>query len=107
MAETQAKRAEAPRYRLTEKCYLNERMYDPDEMPFDQMAEANEDGSQPRKPLVITFAGVPAYYMEPMNDAARAMCEKHANRMHFLDPINSLHIVTPAAAEKPAAPASA
>lgn len=99
-ANPRTARAEVPKYRLTEPAYLNDRLYLPDEQPLDMNAEALEDGTQPRKPLVIAYAGIPAHYMEPMNDAARAMCEKHADRMSFRDPINDLTIVTPAAAVK-------
>lgn len=88
---------EAPRYRLTERCYLNDRLYDPDEMALDQNAEPLEDGTQPRKALIIAFRGVPAHYMEPVNDAAKAMCAKHPDRMRFIDPVNSLNIVGPGA----------
>lgn len=84
---------EMPKYRLTEKAYLNERLYNPEEMPFDQTAEPDESGSLPRRPLIVPFAGIPAYYMEPVNDAARAMCEKHKARMEFMNPIDQLSIV--------------
>lgn len=98
-AETQQRRAEVPKYRLTETAYLNERLYVPDEQPLDMNADPLDDGTQPRKPLIIAFAGIPAHYMEPVNDAARAMCEKHKDRMSFRDPINELTIVTPEPAQ--------
>lgn len=101
MAEAQTRKAEMPRYRLTEKAYLNDRLYDPEEMQIDQNAEPDDNGAQPRKPLIVGFAGVPAYYMEPVNDAARAMVAKHGDRMKALNPIDELSIVTkaPAAAQ--------
>ena len=96
MAEAQSTpRREAPKYKLTEKAYLNERLYDPELMPIDHLAEPLEDGTQPRKDLVVTFDGIPGYYMVPVNGAAKAMCEKHADRMHAVDPIRDLTIVTP------------
>jgi hypothetical protein len=98
MAEAQApRRNEAPKYKLLEKAYLNERLYDPELQPLDQLAEPNEDGTQPRKDLIVTFAGVPAYYMVPVNDAAKAMCEKHKDRMTAMNPIDDLTMVTPEA----------
>lgn len=98
MAEAQqapARKGEIPKYRITETCYLNERLYEPESMPFDQMADQLEDGTQPRKPLIVAFGGVPAYYMVPMNDAAKAMCEKHKDRMTAMgSPIDALTMVT-------------
>lgn len=91
---TPAARGEVPKYRLTEKAYLNDRLYDPDEMPIDQNAEPDENGNLPRRPLVVAFAGIPGYYMEPVNDAARAMVQKHAKRMQFANPIDALSIVS-------------
>lgn len=90
---TTARRGEMPKYRLTEKAYLNDRLYDPDEMPIDQNAEPDDNGSLPRRPLIVGYAGVPAYYMEPVNEAAREMIKKHANRMQFMNPIDELSIV--------------
>jgi hypothetical protein len=95
---TKPARGEAPKYKLLEKCYLNDRLYDPELQPIDQMAEPNEDGTQPRKDLIVAFKGVPAYYMVPVNAAAQAMCEKHRDRMTAMNPIDTLTMVTPAAA---------
>ena len=95
MAETQPNTSKVmPKYRITEKCYLNDRVYDPDDMPLDQNAEPGEDGILPRKPLIVAFAGVPAYYMEPMNEAAKEMVKKHPERMRHADPIEELTIVS-------------
>jgi hypothetical protein len=97
MEETQGAkpaRREPARYKLLEKCYLNDRLYDPETMPLDQNAEPLEDGTQPRKDLVIAFAGVPAHYMVPMNETAKAMCEKHKDRMQAMNPIDELTMVT-------------
>jgi hypothetical protein len=93
MAEATNTRKEMPRYRLTEKAYLNDRLYDPEEMPLDQMAEPDDTGTLPRKPLIVGFAGIPAYYMEPVNDAAKAAIAKHPERMRFSNPIDELVIV--------------
>ena len=101
MPEAKPQASQVPRYQLTEKCYLNERLYDPDEMPLDTAAEPNDEGVQPRKALVISFKGVPAPYMIPVNDAAKAMCEKHKERMAAsVNPIDALTVVgvAPAAA---------
>ncbi len=56
---------EIPRYRLTEKCYLNEVLYDPEAMPIDPSTGES-------KPVFINWDKKPEYYMEPANDAARA-----------------------------------
>lgn len=85
MAATQPRESsnEAPRYRITEKCYLNDRIYDPEAQPFDPSAEVEPGEEPPRKPLIVTYRGVPAHYMVPVNDAARKMAERHAERMNF------------------------
>lgn len=94
MAEAQTTaRGEVPKYKLLEKCYLNERLYDPDLQPIDQNAEPNDEGVLPRKDLIVAFAGVPGYYMVPVNAAAKAMCEKHKDRMRAANPIDELTIV--------------
>lgn len=96
MAATQQREtsAEVPRYRITEKCYLNDRIYDPEGQPFDPSAEVEPGEEPPRKPLIISFRGVPAHYMEPVNDAARKMVEKHAERMAYSgSAIDSLTVV--------------
>lgn len=56
---------EIPKYRITETCYHNDRIYDPALQPKD------EDGEP--KPLYMEFTGRPAHYMEPFNEAAKAM----------------------------------
>lgn len=97
MEENQRPRGEVPKYKLLEKAYLNERLYDPELQPIDQTAEPNDDGTQPRKDLIVAFSGVPAYYMVPVNGAAKAMCEKHKDRMTAMSPIDELTLVTPVA----------
>ena len=85
---------EVPRYRITEKCYLNDRIYDPDAQPIDPNAEVEPGEEPPRKPLIIAFRGVPAHYMEPVNEAAREKCKRHADRMeHAGSAIDALTVV--------------
>lgn len=59
--ETQSR--EVPRYKLTEAAYLKS-----EEDRFERMYEPGEE---------IEFVGVPGYHMEPLNEAAEAMVEKH------------------------------
>lgn len=102
MADTQTvRKGEVPKYRLTEKAYLNDRLYDPEEMPIDQSAEPDDTGALPKRPLIVAFPGIPAYYMEPVNDAARAMVAKHPERMRALNPIDELSIVSKPEAAQP------
>lgn len=72
---------EIPRYRITAVCYHNDRIYDPESTPKDDEGE--------HKPLYMEFDGRPAHYMEPANDAARAMWEKYPPSAWF-DPINRM-----------------
>jgi len=82
---------ERPKYRITAVCYINDKIIDPETMP---LMEADDEGERERKPLIIAYDGIPGWYMEPINDSARAMCEKHKARMVNNDPIASLTIVT-------------
>lgn len=72
---------------------MNDRLYDPEEMPLDHNAEPDDSGAYPRRPLIIPFAGIPAYYMEPVNQAAKEMVAKHQNRMQFSNPIDELSLI--------------
>ena len=78
---------ETPRYRLTEKCYLDGIFYDPEAQPLDR------DTDEP-KPLIIKWNKTPEYYMVPMNDAARAMVAKHPGRDQAVNAIDRLTTVT-------------
>ena len=97
-----------PQYQVLERCYLPvegpggtlDRILDPSLMPFKKFPDGTQ--KEEREPLVITYTGVPAHYLKPLNAAAKKMCEQHADRMTFNDPINKLTVVgadapTPAA----------
>ena len=62
-----------PRYALTEKAYIDDVLYDPDS-PDPRFHE-------------ISYTGIPGPHMDPLNDAAVAMKEKHAARQIAIDPI--------------------
>lgn len=79
---------EIPRYKLTEKCYLNDRLYEPPSLD-EEMSDENPRGS---KPLIISWTEKPAYYMEPINNAAKEMVAKYPPAQ-FVDPIQQLNIV--------------
>lgn len=70
-------KAEPPQYRLTEPAYIHDVLY--------------EAGAS------IYFEGVPGPHMEPLNDAAQAMVDKHTKAMQKHDPINELTLVGPGA----------
>jgi hypothetical protein len=80
--------SEIPRYQVLERCYINDTMFDPTTRPWD------EDTDE-RKPLYITYSGIPGPHLKPANDAARAMTELHAARMQNVNPLNKLTQVTP------------
>lgn len=70
-----AKAKEPPQYKLTEPAYIHDVLY--------------EAGA------TIWFDGIPGYHMEPLNDAARDMIEKHKPR--HSDPIRDLTVLGPEA----------
>lgn len=67
---------ETPRYRLTEKAYLNDTLMDVD-------AE-------------VDFTGIPGYYMKPLNQAAKDMLKKYPPRE-----MNVVEMMTPLVEKKP------
>jgi hypothetical protein len=91
-----------PKYQLLEKCHLNGRVYDPESMPLIESTESEEldddgepiePGVQSRKPLIVTFDGVPAYYMKPLNEAAKAMVEKHKTKPGVVNSDNPIEAI--------------
>ena len=74
----------APKYRLTEAAYIDDRYLDPAAQPVDPQT------GDPR-PLFINFAGVPGHHMEPADDAAKAMKKKH--NQEYIDPILAMTVV--------------
>lgn len=90
--------AERPKYQVTEKCFLIDRIYDPETMPIiERSGEVDEDGNQmpdQRKPLLVVFDGIPNYAMKPVNDAARAVVEKHKNKAGVVTPDNPIEALT-------------
>lgn len=70
-------KAEPPQYRLSEPAYIHDVLH--------------EMGAS------IYFEGVPGPHMEPLNDAAQAMVEKHSKAMEKRDPINDLTLIGPGA----------
>lgn len=95
---TQAKAKEKPRYQLTEKAYINDRLYDPESMPFEENDSGDEDSLPQRKPLIVAYEGIPGAHMVPVNAAAKAMVEKHKEQhSRSLNPVNNLTVVGPSA----------
>jgi len=95
MAETKqapqpAEKSERPKYRVLEKCHLDDVYHDPEEQP---LVEDPETGDMVRKALFVRFDGPPGPHLEPANAAARAMCEKYKHLMVTTDPISALHVV--------------
>lgn len=101
---------QSPRYRLTEKAFMSgvrlkrgrdwipfdDILLDPAEMPLVSPLNgpfAGFAGDGDRAPLEIEYDGVPAYFMEPLNDAAKAMFAKHQRSQ--INPIDALTIIGP------------
>lgn len=82
-----------PRYKVLAVCHLNDELIDPfsgkyQRDPRSQQHEIEELGEF--RDCFVNFRGVPGPHLEPVNDAARAMCEKHADRMEPVNPIEQL-----------------
>jgi hypothetical protein len=95
-----------PKYRLTEKAYIDDRLLDPESMPL--MATKDDDvfdenATPERKPLIIEYDGIPGPHMVPLNKEAEAMVAKYPNQAN-MDPIAALQ-VAPSAAMAPPTPA--
>ena len=73
---------ERPRYRITATCYLDDTILDPAATPKD-------DNGDPKPLYYETDTEYPAWYMEPVNEAAMAMCAKHPPAPYG-DAINAL-----------------
>lgn len=79
---------EKPRYRLTEKAYLGDILYEPELKPW----KKDTDPENPeREPLFVFFEGRPGPHMKPVNKAAEAMYAKYPPV--DVDPIAALSIV--------------
>ena len=93
-AADQEREGEVPKYRITAICYgEDDKIYDP------EATQKDEDGNP--KPLYMeTWNEYPAYYMEPANEAARAMCAKHPSAQvgNALDELTRLSTDAPRAA---------
>lgn len=77
-----APESEMSKWRITTVCYLNDRIYDPNAQPKDDNGDS--------KPLYLEYATeYPAWYMEPVNEAAKAVYERHPPKQ-FVDAINTL-----------------
>lgn len=76
MTADTSNKGQAPRYRLTERAYLDDHLY--------------EAGAE------ITWLLPPAHYMQPLNATAKKAVEQH--RPVKTDPINTLTIIAPSTA---------
>ncbi|MGF6764061.1 hypothetical protein P3T24_004392 [Paraburkholderia sp. GAS33] len=75
LAEAPVERpAGIPRYRLTEKAYINDILYDPE--------------AQDPRLHEVDYEGIPGHHMEPVNAAAHYMKEKHPSK--YIDPIEDM-----------------
>lgn len=84
---------QVPRYKILAICHLNDRLYDPSLMPVDTSVQTEDGEEPPLKPILVSFTGIPGPHLEPVNDAAREMVAKHADRMLPINPIAQLPIV--------------
>ena len=87
---TDEAQSEVPKYRLTEICYHNDRIYDPELQPMVDKDEPDKG----LRPLYLNFTGHPSHYMEPANQAAQDMCDKFPPAP-WKDPIASATQIVP------------
>ena len=73
---------EMPRYVIKAACYIDDVLMDPAAQPKDENGDP--------KPLYYeTDTEYPAWYMEPQNEAAMAMCAKNPSK-YGGDPVTSM-----------------
>lgn len=93
-----------PKYQVLELCYLNEKLYDPNTMPYEEQVggdsgEEGDEGPAPqRKPMFVYFDGEPAWYLRPVNDAAKKRVEEAIKKGRLgvkeqVDPIQALNVL--------------
>lgn len=111
LSEIRKQTGQTPRYKLTEKCYLDDVLYDPpagdqednDEnrsriqsnhgaLPHNVSGNVAPNQFQLRQSILIDWDRAPAYYMQPQNEAAKLMLEAFP-APQYRDPINELHII--------------
>jgi hypothetical protein len=76
-----AKNIDPPQYQLTEVAYIHDVLH--------------PEGA------TVYYEGIPGPHMQPLNEAAQAMVEKHVSAMQRRNPIDELTLVGPGAV-KPA-----
>lgn len=70
-----------PKYRLTEKAYIDDILYDPESPRLARRPEEITDESPEQfRPLFVEWDGEPAHYMAPANEEAKAMMKKFPPR---------------------------
>lgn len=70
-----------PKYRLTEKAYIDDILYDPESPRLARKPEDITDESPEQfRPLFVEWDGEPAHYMVPVNEEAKAMVKRHPPR---------------------------
>lgn len=82
-----------PKYSLTEKAYIGDILYDPEQPvhPVTHRARVVDQETGDLAPLVIEYEGIPGPHMIPVNDAARAMAKAHPKAMTGnLNPVDAL-----------------
>lgn len=82
-------KGEVPQYKLTGPVYLSDTMY------YNQQMIDNA----PAEGIIVYFTGIPNGNMEPVNDAAREMVEKHP--VSRIDPLGTLTRVSAMEADTP------
>lgn len=82
-----------PQYRVLEVCHLNDMLVDPQASAVDPKNRGDMEKYGEFYPCFVFFRGIPGPHLEPVNDAARAMCEKNADRMRPVNPVGELPLV--------------
>lgn len=87
-----------PKYELTEKAYLGDILFNPEEQvnPLTKRTRPRDPETGDLAPLLIEYEGIPGPHMIPVNDAAKAMVAAHPRASAAsINPVESLTIIGP------------
>lgn len=99
-ADLTAKLGHKPKYALTEKAYIGDILYDPENgtHPVTKRPRVQDPESGEFAPLLVDYEGIPGAHMMPMNEAAKEMCVRYAKQHGAnINPVDGLTIVGPGA----------
>lgn len=79
-----------PQYEVLDICHLNNMLIDPKASAVDPKNRGDLERYGEFYPTYVSYRGIPGPHLRPVNDAAREMCEKHADRMQPVATVEAL-----------------